>query len=142
MSNSLQTIPLPSSGSNGKGWPSWLSNGRPNFGIDRPSAAETFDLDVVHVTAEDDARHQGDPDHHMRQLLSGAIGDGEGNVEDASVKEGEDIIEGFAKGVRLMPHQVRGVKWMRGRESGRKCGGILADVSVVLHHAMARFDCG
>jgi SNF2 family DNA or RNA helicase len=31
-----------------------------------------------------------------------------------------------------MPHQVRGVRWMRDRETGRKHGGILADVS---HHS-------
>jgi hypothetical protein len=29
----------------------------------------------------------------------------------------------------LMPHQVRGTQWMKGREAGRKNGGILADVS-------------
>lgn len=66
----------------------------------------------------------------MRELLSGAIGDGEGEMGDDGVQDGEDVIEGFAKGVRLMPHQVRGVKWMKSRESGRKYGGILADVSV------------
>ena len=124
-------------------WPSWLTNGRPNFGftqsttssrINPPSgeenvAAETFNLDLARITAEDYIPHQGDADKHMRELLSGAIGDAEGDMGDDAIKEGEDIVEGFAKDVHLMPHQVRGVRWMRGRESGRKYGGILADVS-------------
>lgn len=125
------------------GWPSWLTQGQPNLGVkpvsvpsrapsrstDEENPSEKFDLDTAPITAEDYVRHQGDADDHMRELLSGAIGDAEGEMGDEAVKEGEDIIEGFAKGVRLMPHQVRGVRWMRGRESGRKYGGILADVS-------------
>jgi hypothetical protein len=39
--------------------------------------------------------------------------------------------------MRLMPHQVRGTRWMRERESGRKYGGILADVSVLFTEANA-----
>ena len=43
--------------------------------------------------------------------------------------QGEDVVDGFAKGITLMPHQVRGTQWMKSRETGRKYGGILADVS-------------
>ena len=124
-------------------WPSWLMKGRPNFGLKEPSIpaqtvsrpgeedtlVEKFDLDAIPLTADDYDRHEGDADKHMRELLAGAIGDAEDGMGDDAVKEGEDIVEGLAKGVRLMPHQVRGVRWMRGRESGRKYGGILADVS-------------
>ena len=60
----------------------------------------------------------------MRELLSAAIGE----VDDGG-KDGDEIVEGFADGVVLMPHQVRGVRWMGSREDGRKRGGILADVS-------------
>ena len=87
---------------------------------------EVFDLTAVKYTQADFERYDGDADEHMRELLSGAVGDGE---DEGGVREGEDLVEGFASGVRLMPHQVRGVKWMKGRESGRKYGGILADVS-------------
>ena len=115
---------------------------KPSVAPPRPSSrpdddenpAEVFNLDAAPVTADDYTRHHGDADEHMRELLSGAVGDAEGDMGDDAVKEGEDIVDGFAKGVRLMPHQVRGVRWMRGRESGRKYGGILADVSEKFDH--------
>lgn len=129
-------------------WPAWLTNGQPNPGImppkkqvpatskpsqsrDDPDAnpTEEFDLGAARITAEDYATFDGDADKHMRELLSGAIGDGEDEMGDDAVKEGEEIVKGFAADIRLMPHQVRGVRWMRNRESGRKYGGILADVS-------------
>ncbi|KAK8866127.1 hypothetical protein IAR55_001278 [Kwoniella newhampshirensis] len=126
------------------GWPAWLTNGQPNpTNTVKPKPAhnharpkpfeeddvprEDFDIDAAPVIAEDYERFNGDADKHMQELLSGAIGDGEGEMGDDGMQEGEDLIEGFANGMRLMPHQVRGVKWMRGRESGRKYGGILAD---------------
>ena len=79
---------------------------------------------------------KNDPDDHlrvsadqaeadMRELLSGAIGDG----EDDQGEEGSNMVDGFAEGMSLMPHQVRGVAWMGKRETGRSRGGILADVS-------------
>ncbi|WWC58824.1 uncharacterized protein I303_101368 [Kwoniella dejecticola CBS 10117] len=88
---------------------------------------EEFNIDAVPISAEDYERYNGDADKHMQELLSGAIGDGEDEMGDEGAQEGHDIIEGFADGIKLMPHQVRGVRWMRGRESGRKYGGILAD---------------
>ncbi|KAL1413004.1 hypothetical protein Q8F55_000753 [Vanrija albida] len=84
---------------------------------------EDFDLDQAKITAEDFQRHIGDADEQMRDLLAGAVGDGEGD----SREPGDEIIDGFAPNIKLMPHQVRGVKWMRDREKGRKYGGILAD---------------
>jgi hypothetical protein len=86
---------------------------------------EEFNINV-RETAEDYEQHHGDAEAHMRELLSGAVGSGE---QDEAFEEGDDVIEGFAKGMRLMPHQVRGTKWMKQRETGRKYGGILADVS-------------
>ncbi|WVQ61960.1 uncharacterized protein L199_000093 [Kwoniella botswanensis] len=123
-------------------WPAWVHNGQANPILihhqppaqsSKPKVAseedhvprEDFNIDAIPVTAEDYQRYNGDADKHMQELLSGAIGDGEGELDDNS--EGDDVIEGFADGIKLMPHQVRGVKWMRQRESGRKYGGILAD---------------
>lgn len=37
------------------------------------------------------------------------------------------IVDGFQEGIKLLPHQVIGRKWMTERESGKKAGGILAD---------------
>nr|WVH01933.1 SNF2 family N-terminal domain [Naematelia aurantialba] len=124
------------------GWPEWVTGKSTSPPVqstptskklpqhDKPPAKrevddvprEEFDLRDAKITDEDYIRHQGDADEHMRELLSGAIGEGDDAVED-----GDDVIEGFADNIRLMPHQVRGVKWMRQRESGRKYGGILAD---------------
>lgn len=87
---------------------------------------EDFDIGNVQYTAQDFERCRGDPEEQMRELLAGAVGDG----EDDYGGEGDNKVEGFAKDMVLMPHQVRGVRWMRERESGRKRGGILADVSV------------
>lgn len=40
-------------------------------------------------------------------------------------------MDGFRDNVRLMPHQIKGTVWMKSRESGKKNGGILADVSTL-----------
>lgn len=124
------------------GWPEWVS--APASKVPSPQSApepeekdkepeevemngEDFDLNQAKFTAEDFERFHGDPEEQMRNLLAGAVGEGEGEGEED--EEGADTVEGFADGMRLMPHQVRGVKWMRERETGRKYGGILADVS-------------
>lgn len=128
------------------GWPSWVQPGGVNPGVvpdPRPAIAppkpanqdddvprEAFNIDSVPITAEDYMRYNGDAEKHMQELLSGAIGDGEDEMGDEGMREGEDTVEGFAKGMKLMPHQVRGVRWMKQRETGRKYGGILADVSL------------
>lgn len=125
------------------GWPSWVQPGGVNPGVvpdPRPAIAppkpanqdddvprEAFNIDSVPITAEDYMRYNGDAEKHMQELLSGAIGDGEDEMGDEGMREGEDTVEGFAKGMKLMPHQVRGVRWMKQRETGRKYGGILAD---------------
>ncbi|KAJ9112340.1 hypothetical protein QFC19_000760 [Naganishia cerealis] len=97
-------------------------------GVDVDEETENFGavLDNVQYQAGDyDRVANSEADEHMRELLSGAVGDGEEDTE--GMEEGEDMIDGFAKGIRLMPHQVRGVKWMRQRERNRRYGGILAD---------------
>lgn len=35
-------------------------------------------------------------------MLSGVIGDGEDEMGDEGMREGEDIVEGFVKGMKLM----------------------------------------
>lgn len=123
------------------GWPEWVSApaskapsplnaAEPEDKDKEPEEVEVngedFDLNQAKYSAEDFERFHGDPEEQMRSLLAGAVGEGEGDEEE---DEGADTVEGFADGIRLMPHQVRGVRWMRERETGRKYGGILADVS-------------
>ena len=43
------------------------------------------------------------------------------------IDEEDQIVEGFADGIRLKPWQVQGRFWMKDREEGKKRGGILAD---------------
>ena len=120
-----KAFPTPASNkfNRAEGWPAWIQP-KPQAKEATNTDQEAFDLDSVKLTADDWTKHEGDPEAHMRELLSAAVGE-----EDEEIKDGEDRVEGFADAVRLMPHQIRGVKWMRGRESGRKFGGILADVS-------------
>lgn len=125
------------------GWPSWSKAPTPSTQSSQTSTRPTsvsdddesdsakedredFDLGNVEYTAQDFERH-GDAEEQMRELLAGAVGDG----EDDHGGDGDDTVNGFSKDMKLMPHQVRGVRWMRERESGRKRGGILADVSFV-----------
>lgn len=51
--------------------------------------------------------------------------DGEGVRDEVDMSQA--VVEGFSEGIRLLPHQVTGRLWMTQRESGKKCGGILAD---------------
>jgi hypothetical protein len=64
----------------------------------------------------------------LQDLLQQSF-DGREEVEGArdEVDMSQAVVEGFAEGIRLLPHQVAGRVWMSQRESGKKCGGILAD---------------
>ncbi|KII91481.1 hypothetical protein PLICRDRAFT_51622 [Plicaturopsis crispa FD-325 SS-3] len=64
-----------------------------------------------------------DAENALRDLVAGSY-TGEDEV---AVEDDDAIVEGFRDGVELLPHQVIGRAWMRERESGKKCGGILAD---------------
>jgi hypothetical protein len=86
---------------------------------------EVFDLNAANITAEDTMYLDKDSEKHMRELLSGAIGEGEDEGEEAM-----ETVDGLADGVTLMPHQQRGVRWLKKREAARNFGGILADVSL------------
>jgi len=86
---------------------------------------EAFDLSAANITAADTMFFDRDAEKHMRELLSGAIGEG----EDDEGEEAIETIHGLAEGVSLMPHQQRGARWLKKREAARNYGGILADVS-------------
>ena len=46
---------------------------------------------------------------------------------EVEIKEGDDIVEKFVDGFRLLRHQIQARVWMKERESGSSRGGILAD---------------
>jgi hypothetical protein len=101
------------------------ANGRlSNPGEGEEAGGEMFDLTTANITAEDIMYLDRDSEKHMRELLSGAIGEGEDDGEEAM-----ETVHGLAEGVTLMPHQQRGVRWLKKREAAKNYGGILADVS-------------
>ena len=125
--------------------PAGPSTSIPAYGVATGSSSYGGANTVVPQRKEDDGEEFSnalnniriDPDDHhrvsadqaeadMRELLSGAIGDG----EDDQGEQGSNLVNGFAEGMSLMPHQVRGVAWMGKRETGRSRGGILADVGL------------
>jgi hypothetical protein len=90
-------------------------------GVTEDGSGEKFNIEVG---GDDDFRtNPDDAQRALKELVEGAIGasDLEGvDMKDATVK-------GFREGITLMPHQIQGRAWMRERETGKKCGGILAD---------------
>ncbi|KAG9083196.1 hypothetical protein FRC07_013982, partial [Ceratobasidium sp. 392] len=68
-------------------------------------------------TTPDDAQRA------LKELVEGAIGTAD--LEGVDMKDA--TVTGFRDGITLMPHQIQGRAWMRDRETGKKCGGILAD---------------
>ncbi|KAF9224688.1 hypothetical protein BS17DRAFT_778808 [Gyrodon lividus] len=84
---------------------------------------ETFD--------EPDERDLHDPrmsaseaEKALRALVEDTVNSKDDDVE---IDMSEAIVDGFADGIALLPHQVIGRAWMRERETGKKTGGILAD---------------
>ncbi|KAL2259767.1 hypothetical protein VTK26DRAFT_6440 [Humicola hyalothermophila] len=107
---------------------------QPAYQYTQPSGASYGD----NVFYTDPAKASAD----LKALLEGGMDDEEDEEEDKERNKTDDgkpknetIEDGVLEGikVKLLPHQVEGVKWMRGREFGRlrkgtpTKGGILAD---------------
>ncbi|KAH7337757.1 SNF2 family N-terminal domain-containing protein [Rhizoctonia solani] len=88
-------------------------------GVTEDAEGEKFNIEIG---GEDFKTNPDDAQRALKELVEGAIGtELEGiDMQDATVK-------GFREGITLMPHQIQGRAWMRERETGKKCGGILAD---------------
>lgn len=86
-------------------------------------SGETFNIsvqeDYEQKTTADEAQNA------MKELLGGVIG----SIDLSSINMEDAKVEGFSDDIRLMPHQIQGRAWMKERETGKKAGGILADVS-------------
>ncbi|KAF8336587.1 SNF2 family N-terminal domain-containing protein [Cantharellus anzutake] len=86
---------------------------------------EAYNIDSVPEVYEF-SKSTEDASREMREFLSGAIG--ALNLDDVDPTEAR--VEGFREGITLLPHQVQGRVWMRERETGKKLGGILADMGL------------
>ncbi|KAJ3534788.1 hypothetical protein NM688_g7079 [Phlebia brevispora] len=89
----------------------------------RPSepTEEVFDTHGVDYTPE--FRMTGeDTEKALRDLMADVKPE-----ETVEIHSEDTIVPGFREGIKLMPHQVVARKWMKERESGKRCGGILAD---------------
>lgn len=92
---------------------------------------------IIDTRAEHEERTTGDEAQKaMRDLLSGAIG----AIDISNVDINDAVVEGFVDSIRLMPHQIQGRAWMKERETGKKAGGILADVSLFFLIYCSKFD--
>ncbi|KAB5589431.1 SNF2 family DNA-dependent ATPase [Ceratobasidium theobromae] len=88
--------------------------------VSEDANGEKFNIDVG---GDDFKTNPDDAQRALKELVEGAMGASEldgVDMKDATVK-------GFREGITLMPHQIQGRAWMRERETGKKCGGILAD---------------
>lgn len=50
-------------------------------------------------------------------------------AEEETIEDGDEVVPGFAEDILLLPHQIKGTKWMKKADEGPNKGGILADVS-------------
>ncbi|OCH84032.1 hypothetical protein OBBRIDRAFT_799429 [Obba rivulosa] len=82
---------------------------------------ETFDVPEVDNVYETRLSPQ-EAEKALRDLVSATY-----DHDDQEISMEDAVVDGFHEGVRLLPHQVIGRKWMADRESGKKAGGILAD---------------
>ncbi|KAI0037045.1 SNF2 family N-terminal domain-containing protein, partial [Vararia minispora EC-137] len=63
----------------------------------------------------------------LKEFFQQAFDGRDDGEESEPIDMSEAIIEGFRDGIKLLPHQIIGRKWMAEREKGKKRGGILAD---------------
>lgn len=89
-------------------------------GVVEDGTGEKFNIEVG---GEDFKTNPDDAQRALKELVEGAIG--AADLEGVDMKDA--TVNGFKEGITLMPHQIQGRAWMRERETGKKCGGILAD---------------
>lgn len=89
-----------------------------------PEGGETFNLAQIANDPYERRKTTDEAEKDLKDLLEQSIGG-----EDVEVDMEKAIVEGFSKDWKLLAHQVQGRAWLCERESGKKCGGILGDVS-------------
>ena len=87
------------------------------------------ELNLNHIPTGPELRRSSDETQkELKELFEGALG------ADLEVDMSKAEVDGFAKGIKLLPHQIQSRAWMEARETGKKCGGILGDVSLPRVH--------
>lgn len=78
------------------------------------------------VNAQDECEYSGKSatqlEDDVKDLFKGTAVNHE-----VEIKEGDDVVEKFSDGFRLLRHQIQARVWMKERETGGSHGGILAD---------------
>ena len=88
----------------------------------RPSPSRNARSPFIDDTVEDEPRVSEEAAQNaLVDLVSQAY------VAEVPVDQGSDVVPGFSRDIRLLPHQVFARAWMRDREKGSAAGGILAD---------------
>ncbi|KAG8906365.1 hypothetical protein FRB99_007049 [Tulasnella sp. 403] len=106
------------------GGPQYVARQGPSSKPLMPDYGESINLGGIVASPYDYIRRQDETQKELMDLVQSAMGaDMEVDMEKAHV-------EGFAKGIVLLPHQVQGRVWMAERESGKKAGGILSDMGL------------
>lgn len=98
-----------------------------------PDGTETFNLAHIATDPYESRKTTEEAEKDLKDLLEQSIGG-----DDVEVDMEQAIVEGFSKEWKLLAHQVQGRAWLAERESGKKCGGILGDVSFMLSFAQLR----
>ncbi|GJE98728.1 DEAD/DEAH box helicase [Phanerochaete sordida] len=88
--------------------------------VNRP--VNEFDLHAATDNTVEYTLSKEDTEKALQDLMSDV-----GSSIEHEVDMSEAIVPGFKDGIKLMPHQIIGRKWMAERESGKRTGGILAD---------------
>ncbi|KAH8829101.1 SNF2 family DNA-dependent ATPase [Flagelloscypha sp. PMI_526] len=90
-----------------------------------PSQPAPFDDDIPDLPSEHAYISPADAEKDLRDLMQGNMNED----EEVEIDEADAEVAGFREGIRLLPHQIQGRKWMSEREdaSAKRYGGLLAD---------------
>ena len=93
--------------------------------VEDDNGEEAVNVDAD-VTAQDEYEYSGKSatqvEDDVKELFKGTAVNHEVEIE-----EGDEVVEKFVDGFKLLRHQIQAREWMKQRETGSSRGGILAD---------------
>ena len=96
----------------------------------KPAIVEDDEEETVNVDADVNAQDEYEYGGKSATQIEDDVKDlfkGTAVNHEVEIKEGDDIVQGFTDGFRLLRHQIQARVWMKERESRSSHGGILAD---------------